>query len=450
VAGRPGRRRTGSALIRALLVFVLVLGILAVGVGPSHTVALSQGCGLVNSVGPIVTGNQSLGVLAWDAGEEIMFQATPFAENPTSMTLRVNGLDVETVNIPGTIRWTVQVSGIMEPHIIVNQGTIMLTITCTAPPTVTPTSTPTNSPTNTATMTSTLTSTATATPTVTSTPSSTPTGTLTATATASATATAIRTPTATATSTPTATAAKTQTPTRTPTSTATPIPRVTISPSRGTVNSKVQFTLTGFPRNAQVQISWRRLSGEFFDLPAAYTTKSNGSLTGTFRIPATTGGPGLQITFKAGTISRTVLFDVAPRIKAIYDYRGNYAVRGEPLEISLRGYAKNETVRIRWLKGSSWVTLGTVTTSNSGSANKKFTVPLWAPDYLNSVRGDGTMFRQQTNAVIVNGGPTSLTGVSATTVGGPNAGIPREFAFLVAPVLSLGVYASRRLRRYRA
>jgi hypothetical protein len=448
VAGRPGRRWTGSALIRALLVFVVALGILGAGVGPLRTIALSQGCGLVNSVGPIVTGDQSLGVLAWDAGEEIMFQATPFAENPTSMTLRVSGLDVETVNIPGTIRWTVQVSGIMEPHIIVNQGTITLTITCTAPPTVTPTSTPTNSPTNTATMTSTLTSTATATATETSTPSSTPTGTLTATTTPTATAT--RTPTATVTRTPTATATKTQTPTRTPTSTATPLPRVTISPSRGTVNSKVQFTLTGFPRDASVQISWRRLSGALYDFPGPYSTDSNGSLTGTFRVPATTGGPGQQITFKSGNVSRTVLFEIAPRIKAIYDYRGNYAVRGEPLEISLRGYAKNETVRIRWLKGSSWVTLGTVTTSNSGSANKKFTVPLWAPDYLNSVRGDGTMFRQQTNAVIVNGGPTSLTGVSATTVGGPNAGIPREFAFLVAPVLSLGVYASRRLRRYRS
>jgi len=69
--------------------------------------------------------------------------------------------------------------------------------------------------------------------------------------------------------------------------------------------------------------------------------------------------------------------------------------------VSLRGYGKTETVRIRWLVAGSWVTVATVTTSNTGSATVSVTVPATADAGPNAVRGDGTVFRQQTNAVIV-------------------------------------------------
>ncbi|MCB1133104.1 MAG: hypothetical protein KDN05_18430 [Verrucomicrobiae bacterium] len=49
----------------------------------------------------------------------------------------------------------------------------------------------------------------------------------------------------------------------------------------------------------------------------------------------------------------------------------------------------------------SWVTIATVVTSNTGSANVDVTVPANASLGENSVRGDGTEFRQQTNAVTV-------------------------------------------------
>jgi hypothetical protein len=96
-----------------------------------------------------------------------------------------------------------------------------------------------------------------------------------------------------------------------------------------------------------------------------------------------------------------VTFEVAPRIKIL----DSPAIRGQIVNVSLRGYARGETVRIRWQQGERWITLATVITSNSGSANVSVQVPTWAPNGFNSVRGDGTVFRQQTNSVYVQGGP---------------------------------------------
>jgi len=156
----------------------------------------------------------------------------------------------------------------------------------------------------------------------------------------------------------------------------------------------------GFPKSADVQITWRRLSGSTIDIDIVKTNEY-GAVSGRFRVPATPGGAGQKITFKSGSVSKTVNFEVVPRIKV----NTNPAIRGQFADVSLRGYARNETVRIRWKKGLSWVTLATVVTSNTGSANVPVLVPTWAPDGLNSVRGDGTVFRQQTNVVNVQGGP---------------------------------------------
>jgi hypothetical protein len=71
------------------------------------------------------------------------------------------------------------------------------------------------------------------------------------------------------------------------------------------------------------------------------------------------------------------------------------------VNVSLRGYGKNETIRIRWKVGNAWVVVATVKASNTGSANVNVTVPANAPAGANSVRGDGTINRQQTNAVTV-------------------------------------------------
>jgi hypothetical protein len=147
-----------------------------------------------------------------------------------------------------------------------------------------------------------------------------------------------------------------------------------------------------------------------------------------------------------------VTFEVAPRIKVIYP--GPSAARGQTVDISLRGYAKHETVRIRWIDGDGlgWRQIGTVVTTNSGSANILLPVPCFAANGVQSVRGDGTVFRQQTNVVTIQGGPgpcaaINSSGASTGTVNQPTGGLPKELGFIVLPLVSLGLFATRRLRR---
>lgn len=316
------------------------------------------------------------------------------------------------------------------------------TATATQSSTSTATDTATNSPTSTATATpsATLTLTPSSTPTITSTSTSTPSPTPIATQTSlpTVTATLTQTPTETATNIPT------NTPTRTPTATATPAPAVSMNPQRATVNSWIHYSLVGYRHHATVTIKWRRLSGSEL-LIGTIVTDSVGAASGKFRVPATPGGPGQKITFSSGNVAKTLNVEVAPRIKVLT----SPVARGKAAEVSLRGYAKNEIVRIRWEKGDGWGTIATVVTSNTGSANLFVTVPIWAPNGFNSVRGDGTMFRQQTNVANVQGGPYTPT-VSAIAGIGKPATVGRTsllFAAPIAPVCALVLLVTRRRSR---
>lgn len=185
-----------------------------------------------------------------------------------------------------------------------------------------------------------------------------------------------------------------------PTATPRPgFPTAALSSSRGTVNSPVGFTISGFVPNQDVAIKWRRLSGSFTDV-LTVRTNSNGGATGSFRVPATPGGPGQEVHFIQGAITKIVPFEIRARIKIAPDP----AARGETIDISLRGYSRTETVRIRWLLDGKFELIASVQTSNTGSANLKIPVPAFIPDGDHSVRGDGTLFRQQTNTVTILGG----------------------------------------------
>jgi hypothetical protein len=184
-------------------------------------------------------------------------------------------------------------------------------------------------------------------------------------------------------------------------------PTASISPTRSTVNNWIIYGITDFPPNSTVSISWTRLSGGTIDLGTVQTDAA-GSASGQFRVPATPGGPNQVITFSAGTIQATATFEVAARIKV----NTQPGVRGQTVDVSLRGYGKQETVRIRWYNpAGQWVDVAQVVTSNSGSANVSVTVPDFAPEGQNSVRGDGTQFRQQTNAVQIIAVPITPTAV---------------------------------------
>jgi hypothetical protein len=178
---------------------------------------------------------------------------------------------------------------------------------------------------------------------------------------------------------------------------------VSIWPIRTTVNNWVTFTVTGFPANSPVTITWYRLTGSSSvvtpDVPAI--TDASGAVTGRFRVPAVTGGPNQPIVFSSGSVSRTVYFEVAPRIKS----NTSPGLRGQNIDFSLRGFAKKETITVRWKTPSGrWVTVGTGTTSNTGSANLAIRVPTWAANGDNSVRAETRSFNQQTNVVWIQGG----------------------------------------------
>lgn len=180
-------------------------------------------------------------------------------------------------------------------------------------------------------------------------------------------------------------------------------PSASISPVRTTVNNWIIYAIADFPPNSTVSITWTRLSGGTIDI-GTVQVDSNGAATGQFRVPATPGGPGQTITFAAGTVQATATFEVAARIKV----NTNPGVRDEVVDVSLRGYGRQETVRIRWQNpAGQWIELAQVVTSNTGSANVPVVVPAWAAEGLNSVRGDGTQFRQQTNAVQIVSPPVT-------------------------------------------
>jgi hypothetical protein len=174
-------------------------------------------------------------------------------------------------------------------------------------------------------------------------------------------------------------------------------PSVALSDARVTVNQRVGLTATDFPANTTLSLTWTRPGGSIIAL-GEITTDEAGAASGSIAVPATEGGTGSQITVRAGDgTSVTVSIEVAPRIKVT----PGTVSPGQTVDVSLRGYAAGETVRIRWLVNGSWITVTTVTTSNTGSANVNVTVPGNADLGQNSVRGDGTAFRQQTNAVTV-------------------------------------------------
>lgn len=186
---------------------------------------------------------------------------------------------------------------------------------------------------------------------------------------------------------------------------------MTLSTYRTTVNVKVRITGRYFPISAPVSVTWK-------GTPVAQVmSDANGNVTATIPAPAAPLGD-YRVGLDAGSPwqpSRTLT--IAPRVKLI----PGQAMRGELVKISLRGFAKKEAVRVRWLRSGTWVEVGWVNTSNTGSGELWIPVPNWASDGQNSVRGDGPGARAQTNAVTITGGP----GVTmAEAPPSPTPGIP--------------------------
>ena len=188
---------------------------------------------------------------------------------------------------------------------------------------------------------------------------------------------------------------------------------VTLSATRGTVNAWLGVTVTGFSSGQQIDIQWKGVT------KAQTTANPNGSAYVRMRVPAAPIGT-YTVRAVSGSRSTSATFTIAPRIKVIPSSES----RGETVDVSLRGFGKKETVRIRWLRDGRYVDLTTVLTSNTGSANVDVDVPSWAPDGSTSVRGDGPVARAQTNAFVVNGGALSAAEEGSPTATATDDGHP--------------------------
>ncbi|MFL5758744.1 MAG: N-acetylmuramoyl-L-alanine amidase [Thermomicrobiales bacterium] len=167
-------------------------------------------------------------------------------------------------------------------------------------------------------------------------------------------------------------------------------PSVTLSRTRGIVNIWITANVNHFPHNAKVYIQW---DGE---TKTSVVTNSLGDASVPLKVPYDTKGfHTIRAVCPSFAKSDTVQYEVVPRIKLI----PTSGKRGDTIQVSLRGYAKKENVRIRWQNGSSFSDLKTVLTSNTGSVNTNVTVPKTSPSTA-KVRGDGPIGRAQTTFTI--------------------------------------------------
>jgi hypothetical protein len=141
--------------------------------------------------------------------------------------------------------------------------------------------------------------------------------------------------------------------------------KVDLAPGTGYVNSKVKVTINSFPKNKLVYVT-------FDDVYGCELTTSTLDGTGScyLRVPATDQGLHL-VTATGGGMSASRYFNVDPRVKLT----PNYGPRGTVMNVSLRGFLTDMSVVVKWYNATQKITIRTVHTSSTGSANFSFTVP---------------------------------------------------------------------------
>jgi hypothetical protein len=174
----------------------------------------------------------------------------------------------------------------------------------------------------------------------------------------------------------------------------------------------VGWNLDGAEPNVSVEISWQAAGGQPVSLGTAVTDQ-NGDAAGSFVVPDAPGGPGYQIVIVAGDDTETIDFEIAPRLSV----NPTNVLPGQAVTLDLRGFAANDTLRVRWRIAGAWVHIGSVTMDASGTlVGATVTVPLDVDAGPNSIRVDGAI-NQQTNAVTVLSPSVTIDPVVATVNG---------------------------------
>jgi hypothetical protein len=180
---------------------------------------------------------------------------------------------------------------------------------------------------------------------------------------------------------------------------------VAVNTNTGVVGSILACTIEFYPVNVSVPITW---DGKTI---GSVVTGMSSFANGSVKVPASTMGLH-TVEWKYGHWDSKISYTVKPSIKVS---PSSNVLRGQLVHVYLRGYAAHETVNVRWIKNGSFVKIGQVTTSGTGTANIDVQVPKWVPNGSTSVRGDGTYGHGQTNAVTVSGGPFSSSTVKTPT-----------------------------------
>jgi hypothetical protein len=156
--------------------------------------------------------------------------------------------------------------------------------------------------------------------------------------------------------------------------------KVDLSPGTGYVNTKVVVSINSFPANKSVQVT-------FDDVwVCSLTTAANGTGSCYFKVPATDMGLH-YVRAIGGGMNEFRFFNVDPRVKLT----PNYGPRGTVMNVSLRGFGSRYSVTVKWYNSTQNITIKTLTTSSTGSANFYFTVP------SNAIRGPYKVWAKQYN-----------------------------------------------------
>ena len=159
-----------------------------------------------------------------------------------------------------------------------------------------------------------------------------------------------------------------------PTLAATPL--LSLSPTSGYVGRTVTASVSGFTQSRTVTITW--------DGTTVATTTSSvvGDGSASFTTPKARKGSH-KVTATAGTTSASATFTIRPSL-AVSPTRGKV---GRTVSVTLRGYAKAESITVAWDSTSKQLT--TVIASSSGSADVQVVIPP-APGGTHKVIGAGT------------------------------------------------------------
>jgi subtilisin len=141
-------------------------------------------------------------------------------------------------------------------------------------------------------------------------------------------------------------------------------PSISLSRISAQVDHMVTVTVGNFEPNEAIQVRFDST------LLTQFIVNAGGDGSATFKVPAGVKGSH-KISARSHSFMVTTTLTISPRIRL----SKTSGVPGSSFDVSLRGFEKQQTVAIKWYNGSSYVTLGTMTTSNTGSANKIFYVP---------------------------------------------------------------------------